>query len=106
EAAQLDAIAARHGSDDLVEDGVDDVLHIALIEMRIGRGDPLNQLELDHRACLIAATGSGIRHQLLTGGCQSANRPSRLSRSTACTAPHSLKRAAKPGRPTASSRLS
>src|SRR5258708_24416536 len=31
--AQLDAVAARHGGDDLAQDGVDDVLHVALVEM-------------------------------------------------------------------------
>src|SRR5262245_56662934 len=31
EAAQLDAIAPRHGGDDLAENGVDDVLHVALV---------------------------------------------------------------------------
>ena len=48
ETAQLDAVAVRHGRNDLVEDGIDDVFDVALIEMRILRRDPLNQLRLDH----------------------------------------------------------
>ena len=35
ETAQLDAVAARHRRDDLAEDGVNDVLDVALVEMRI-----------------------------------------------------------------------
>src|SRR5262249_888167 len=50
EAAQLDTVAARHGSDDLVENCVDDVLHVALVEMRILRSDALHKLGFDHRA--------------------------------------------------------
>src|SRR5262245_27745712 len=49
EAAQLDAVAARHRGDDLAQDGVDDVLHVALVEMRILRGDALDKLGFDHR---------------------------------------------------------
>src|SRR5215469_374727 len=48
EAAQLDPVAARHGGDDLAQYRVDDVLDVALIEMRILRGDALHQLGLDH----------------------------------------------------------
>src|SRR3989442_5993998 len=51
EAAQLDPIAARHGRDDLAENGVDDVFHVALVEMRVLRGDALHELGLDHRCC-------------------------------------------------------
>src|SRR5579883_472399 len=49
EAAQLDPVAARHRGDDLAQDGVDDVLDIALIEVRILRRDTLHQLGFDHR---------------------------------------------------------
>src|SRR5947209_7829745 len=49
EAAQLDAVAGRHGRGDLAENGVDDVLHVALIEMRVLRSDTLHELGLDHR---------------------------------------------------------
>src|SRR5262249_46319543 len=49
EAAQLDAIAARHRRDDLAENGVDDVLHVALVEMRVLRGNALDELGFDHR---------------------------------------------------------
>ena len=48
-AAQLDTIPARHGGDDLAEDRVDDILHVALIEMRVRGGDALHELGLDHR---------------------------------------------------------
>src|SRR5207237_1048070 len=41
EAAQLDPIAARQGRGDLVEDRGDDDLDVALIEMRVGFGQPL-----------------------------------------------------------------
>src|SRR6185312_699673 len=48
EAAQLDAIAARHGGDDLAQDGVDDLLDVALIEMGVLRRDTLHKFGLDH----------------------------------------------------------
>src|SRR5215213_5596103 len=56
EAAQLDPVAARHRGDDLVEDRVDDVLDVALIEMRIGRRNMLYQFGLDHRTCPLQST--------------------------------------------------
>src|SRR5262245_18190983 len=49
EAAQLDAVAPRHRGDDLAENGVDDVLDVALVEMRVLRGDALHELGFDHR---------------------------------------------------------
>src|SRR5262249_32817294 len=51
EAAQLDPVAGRHGRDDLPEKGVDDVFHVALVEMRVLRRDALHELGLDHRCC-------------------------------------------------------
>src|SRR5262245_43442467 len=48
EAAQLDAIAARQGGGDLAEDGVDDILDVPLVKVRILRRDPLNELGFDH----------------------------------------------------------
>src|SRR5215472_4333587 len=48
EPAQLDAIAARHGGDDLAEDGVDDLLDVALVEMGILRRNTLHKFGLDH----------------------------------------------------------
>ena len=42
-AAQLDAVALCHGGGDLAEDGVDDVLDVALIEMWILGGDALDK---------------------------------------------------------------
>ena len=38
----------RHGAGDLAEDGVDDVLDVALIEVRVLGGDTLHKLGLDH----------------------------------------------------------
>src|SRR4029077_10303863 len=49
EAAQLNAVAARHRGDDLAENGIDDVLDVALVEMRVLRGDALHELGFDHR---------------------------------------------------------
>src|SRR4051794_13143900 len=100
-AAQLHPIALRQRADDFVEDRVDDVLDVALVEVRVLRRDALYQFGLDHRSA--APLGAGDRccsgpqtsrsderptgkratAQLLIGGCQSANRPSRLSRSSA-----------------------
>src|SRR5712692_1175803 len=118
EAAQLDTVAARERVDDFAEDRVDDVLDVALIKVRILRGDTLDQFRLDHRhlpplgstrgsvALVTAIAHSGTRAapaQLPDGGCQRANRPSRLRRSIACTVPEpSMRRASEP-RPTASS---
>ena len=50
EAAQLDAVAARHCGNDLAQDGVDNVLDVALIKVRILLGDFLDQLRFDHGA--------------------------------------------------------
>jgi len=44
EAAQLDAVAARQGSDDLIENRVHNVLDIPLVEVRIVLGNALNKL--------------------------------------------------------------
>src|SRR5438552_19059816 len=44
EAAQLDAIAARQGARDFVQDGVDDVLDVALVQVRIGGRYALHEL--------------------------------------------------------------
>src|SRR5262249_15841717 len=48
-APQLDPVAARHRRDNLAENGVDDVFHVALVEMRVLRRDALHELGLDHR---------------------------------------------------------
>src|SRR5919108_4638774 len=58
EAAQLDPVAARHRRGDLAENGVDDVFHVALIEMRVLRSDALHELGLDHRCCRPGAVGT------------------------------------------------
>src|SRR3984957_4716680 len=49
ETAQLDALAARERICDLAENCVDDVLNVALIEMRIASRHPLDKFRLDHR---------------------------------------------------------
>src|SRR5215470_1864390 len=51
EPAQFDSVATRHRRDNLAENGVDDVLHVALIKMRVLRRDALHELGLDHRCC-------------------------------------------------------
>src|SRR5262245_58329767 len=65
EAPQLDAVASRHGGNDLPEDGVDDVLHVTLIEVRILRSNALHQLGLDHRDAhplwRVAGFGPGMK---------------------------------------------
>src|ERR1700686_3385501 len=103
EAAQLDPVAARHRRDDLVENGVDDVLHVALVEVRILRGDMLNQFRLDHIRPPSVARERCLG-QFAAAGCQRANRPSRLNRSTSATMPQSSSRRASVVSPVASSR--
>jgi hypothetical protein len=48
EAAQLDPVATGQRSRDLIENDVDDALDVALEEVWVGCGHPLNQLRLDH----------------------------------------------------------
>src|SRR5260370_31598496 len=48
EAAQLDAVAARQGGADLVENCGHDQLDIALIEMRVKLGQTLDEFRLRH----------------------------------------------------------
>src|SRR4051794_25792303 len=48
ETAQLDAIAAGEGGADLVEDRGDDKLDVALVEMRVPLGKPLDKFRLRH----------------------------------------------------------
>jgi hypothetical protein len=60
EAAQLDAVTARQGGDDLAENRVDDVLDVALVEMWVLRGDPLYEFLFDHcaaSACPLVLSG-------------------------------------------------
>src|SRR5262249_4677385 len=49
EAAQLDAVAPGQRRNDLAQDGVDDVLDVALVKMRVLPRDTLDELRLDHR---------------------------------------------------------
>ena len=49
ESAQLDPIAARQRSDDLIENRIHNVLDIPLIKMRVVLGDTLNKFGFDHR---------------------------------------------------------
>ena len=50
EAAKLDTVAARQRIGDLVEDGVDDVLDVALVEVGVGFCDFLDEFGFDHRS--------------------------------------------------------
>src|SRR5690606_34281018 len=49
EAAQLHPVAPRQRFHDLVQDSRDDVLDVALIEVGVAVGDPLNEFGLNHR---------------------------------------------------------
>src|SRR6266581_2119696 len=93
EAAQLDAIAAGERGDDLAQDGIDDVLDVALIEMRVLRRDTLDELGFDHRIAAPGRRRLAIPRrrngppdtplaQFALEGCQRAKRPSRLTRSS------------------------
>src|SRR5665213_4348755 len=59
-ATQLHPVAARHCLGDLLEDRVHYVLDVALVEVRILLGDPLDQFRFDHcaapRRLLVPAT--------------------------------------------------
>jgi hypothetical protein len=44
EAAQLNAIASGHRADDLTENGIDDVLDVALVKVRFLASDALDEL--------------------------------------------------------------
>lgn len=49
EAAELDAVAARQRRGDLIEDGIDDLLDVPEIKMRVAIGNPLYKLGFDHQ---------------------------------------------------------
>src|SRR5579859_6170 len=49
ESAQLDPVAARQRSHDLIENRVHDVFDIPLIEMRVVLGNTLNEFGFDHK---------------------------------------------------------
>src|SRR3954471_21709250 len=49
ETAQFDPIAARQRRNDFVENGIHNILHIPLIEVRVVLGDALHQFGFDHR---------------------------------------------------------
>src|SRR5690606_30476044 len=72
EAAQFDPITPRHGIADLVENGVDDVLDIALEQMRVLRGELFDKFGLDHQRLRLdppPRAGAGST-------CQSRGKPS------------------------------
>src|SRR5579872_1266434 len=48
--AQLDAVAARQRRRDLVKNGGNDALDVALVEVRVALGQPLNQFGFGHCA--------------------------------------------------------
>jgi hypothetical protein len=54
EAAQLDALAARESVDDLAQNRIDDVLDVALLEVRIASRHALHEFRLDHYASQLA----------------------------------------------------
>jgi hypothetical protein len=62
EAAQLHAIAARHRRDDLAENGVDDFLDIALIQVRVLFRDALHKFGLDHGRVLSRPRNAAVCH--------------------------------------------
>src|SRR3954447_7925243 len=47
-AAQFNPIPLRQRGRDRVQNGVDDGLHVPLVQVRVLLGDPLNQFRLDH----------------------------------------------------------
>src|SRR6185312_1147606 len=49
ETAQLDPVAARQRSHDLIEDRIHDILDIPLIEVRVVLGNALNEFRFDHK---------------------------------------------------------
>src|SRR4029077_16790839 len=108
EAPQFDAIAARHRRDNLAENGVDDILDVALIQMGVLCGDPLHQFRLDHcsprKRCLPVDPARRRKNAyLVSAGCQRAKRPSRLKPSIAVL---NSRRSASALSPTASSSAS
>src|SRR5262249_16011180 len=60
EAAQFDGVGARQGSGVLGQDGVDDILDIPLVKVRILRCDPLNELGFDHCGRPLAGAATGM----------------------------------------------
>jgi len=49
EAAQFDTITAGHGGGNLVKDSANDYLNVALIEMPVSLGQPVNEFQFRHR---------------------------------------------------------
>ena len=50
ETAELDTVAARQRSYDLIENRIHNVLHIPLVKVRVVLGDALNEFGFDHRS--------------------------------------------------------
>jgi hypothetical protein len=48
EVAQFHAVAVRHRLDKLIENGIDDILCVTLIEMRVQFVDKLDEVGFDH----------------------------------------------------------
>ena len=59
---QFDPVTTRERGRDRVQDGVDDGLHIPLVQVRVLLGDPLDQFRLEH--CTLAkkerSEGAGL----------------------------------------------
>ena len=68
--AQFHAVASRKGIGDRVEDRVDDVLDVALIQMRVLLSELEHQFGFDH------VTAISLTLLYFSEGCQTANRPS------------------------------
>ena len=49
ETTQLDPVAARQRSNDLIKNRIYDILDIPLIKVRVVLGDALNEFGFDHR---------------------------------------------------------
>jgi hypothetical protein len=79
ETAQLDAVTARKCGDDFIENGVDDVLDIPLIQVRVVLGDALDEFGFDHLTRDRWAWGRHFRENALN--CQDAKSISATAKS-------------------------
>ncbi len=86
EAAQLDPITALQCSRDRVQDGVDDGLDVALVQMRVLLGDPLNQVRLDHAGVRVRDLAGSFSRDAI-GFTTFSDDESRLGRIPACHLP-------------------
>ena len=73
EAAQLHPVAAGESTRDLIEHDVDDALHVAMEEMRIGSRYLLNQLRLYHETPHPGCAGLPLLPYPPLAGCRVPN---------------------------------